>query len=254
MLTQISLLALALLFTPSLAQGYGAPATSSSGSSSTATSAASSSSTGTVYDVDVGDGSLNFSPDTVTAEVGDTINFHFYPRNHSVVQSSFNAPCVPLSGSSSDKPAIYSGFMPVAADAGDMMFSVMVNSTNPIWLYCSQGNHCQSGMSMVVNPPDSGPNTLDAYMEAAKGVQTAMSPSTGVAGGVVLANVEGDAEESGSSSNSTASASSGSTTGSKTGSATAGAASASATGAAAGMVRPFAAVVAVGMLVVGLAV
>lgn len=91
---------------------------------------------------------------------------------------------------------------------------------------------------MVVNPPTSG-DTLDAYKDAAKGVQMTTSPAT-VAGGIVVANAE--------ASNASMT---GSTTGSMTGSATASAASASATGAAAG-VRPFAGAVAVGMLAIGL--
>jgi hypothetical protein len=35
------------------------------------------------------------------------------------------------------------------------MFTVTVNDTNPIWLYCAQtvSSHCQSGMAMVINPP-----------------------------------------------------------------------------------------------------
>jgi hypothetical protein len=35
------------------------------------------------------------------------------------------------------------------------MFTITINDTNPIWLYCSQtqGSHCQAGMAMVINPP-----------------------------------------------------------------------------------------------------
>lgn len=34
-------------------------------------------------------------------------------------------------------------------------FSITINDTNPIWLYCSQTelSHCQAGMAMVINPP-----------------------------------------------------------------------------------------------------
>ena len=265
MLTQISLLALpfTLLFTRSLAQ-Y-ASTTTPSVTETSSTSVPTSTADPTTYDIDVGaDGGLLFSPENLTASVGDTINFHFYPRNHSVVQSSFDAPCVPLSSASSgNSEVIYSGFFPVSEDESEQMFSMVVNTTDPIWLYCSQGTHCQGGMDMVINPPSGGENTLEAYKEAARGVQTAESPSTGVAGGIVTANEEeedegeGEGQESGSSSsNSTASSTTtgsvtGSRTGSMTGSATAGSASASATGAAAGLVRPVAGAVVMGMLTLG---
>lgn len=34
------------------------------------------------------------------------------------------------------------------------MFSMTVNSTDPVWLYCSQtyASHCQAGQVMVINP------------------------------------------------------------------------------------------------------
>lgn len=97
----------------------------------------------------VGKGGLNFDPDTVTAAQGDVLEFHFYPVNHSIAQSSFDKPCV------ADETGIWSGFMPVTAeqDVGNETFSVTVNSTDPLWLYCSQGQHCNAGMAMVVNVP-----------------------------------------------------------------------------------------------------
>lgn len=55
----------------------------------------------------VGQGSLNFGPKDVTAAKDDTITFTFYPRNHSVAQSSFDKPCAPIDN------AVFSGFIPV---------------------------------------------------------------------------------------------------------------------------------------------
>lgn len=49
-------------------------------------------------------------------------------------------------------PGIKSGFMPLAKDATEMpVFTVMVNDTKPMWLYCGQEQHCQKGMVMAVN-------------------------------------------------------------------------------------------------------
>ncbi|KAL4892238.1 hypothetical protein BDV59DRAFT_54799 [Aspergillus ambiguus] len=39
-----------------------------------------------------------YSPHDITANVGDVIEFQFYPRNHSVVKADYLAPCVPASG------------------------------------------------------------------------------------------------------------------------------------------------------------
>jgi plastocyanin len=44
--------------------------------------------------VGVGEGGLVFKPDSMMAAVGDTVTFEFYPRNHSVVQSTFEKPWV----------------------------------------------------------------------------------------------------------------------------------------------------------------
>ena len=104
---------------------------------------------GAVHDVDVGNNGLVYSPDTVMAAVGDTVNFHFYEGDHSVAQSNFAAPCQP-----SGANAIYSGFINPSSgqQEASLMFSVSVNSTDTIWIYCSQGHHCAAGMAMVINP------------------------------------------------------------------------------------------------------
>lgn len=47
---------------------------------------------------------------------------------------------------------IQSGFMPVTADAKDVpVFTMQINDTTPMWLYCSQATHCQEGMVMAIN-------------------------------------------------------------------------------------------------------
>lgn len=83
--------------------------TTTTSSSSTTSTPASSSSNATVHDVAVGQNGLTFTPDTLTAAVGDTVTFHFYPINHSVVQSSFEKPCTPINN------GIFSGFVPSSA-------------------------------------------------------------------------------------------------------------------------------------------
>ena len=67
-------------------------------------------------------------------------------QNHSVVQAAFDSPCAPMA------KGLFSGYMPVkAADTVMPAYTIMVNDTKPIWYYCSQGTHCQSGMVGVIN-------------------------------------------------------------------------------------------------------
>jgi plastocyanin len=43
--------------------------------------------------INVGDSGLVFTPDATTANVGDTIEFHFFASFHTAVQGDFNNPC-----------------------------------------------------------------------------------------------------------------------------------------------------------------
>ncbi|KAH0544696.1 hypothetical protein FGG08_001201 [Glutinoglossum americanum] len=168
-----TLLALLLPFTNAQ---YGAPDTPSSSTSPFPTSASSGSSS--THTIEVGNGGLTFSPDTLNVPVGDTIEFRFYPMNHSVVQSTFDSPCVP-SGDS----ALFSGFFPVQSGMAGTSWTIKVTDTKAIWLYCSQGSHCQMGMAAVINPPSSG-KTLSAYKQAAVNIGASANPAS-PQGGVI---------------------------------------------------------------------
>lgn len=79
------------------------------------------------------------------------MQFQFAPKNHTVTQSTFDAPCQPIS-LHTNQTGVFSGFMPVGAtDATIPTYTIMVNNTTPMWLYCSQAKHCQAGMVMVIN-------------------------------------------------------------------------------------------------------
>ena len=72
--------------------------------------------------VQVGQNGLQFFPQTIKAAAGDTVEFHYYPNNHSVVQSSFDEPCKPIAG------GFDSGFVPVAE-------GMSVSSISPLGLH-----------------------------------------------------------------------------------------------------------------------
>lgn len=91
--------------------GSGSGSGSGSSSSSSSGSTGDSSSSGT-HVVDVGKIPYTYEPDTLTVAPGEKVEFHFYPKNHSVVQAAFDNPCQPMSQTS-----FFSGFMPTASES-----------------------------------------------------------------------------------------------------------------------------------------
>lgn len=130
------------------------------------------SSTGNTIEVIVGgpNGNLSFTPNRVSASPRDTIKFVFHVKNHTVTQSSFAAPCVPLTNKTTgERIGFNSGFFPVAADATDFpTWSLTINNTAPIWAYCGQSGHCGSGMVFAVNSDESSGQTFTAFQSLAK--------------------------------------------------------------------------------------
>ena len=95
-------------------------------------------------------GDIVFNPDSITAAEGDTVTFRFWPKNHSVAQSTFAKPCEPAQG------GFWSGFVPTLSTSAVANWTYtyeVKNASAPIWFYCSQGQHCQGGMVGVINPP-----------------------------------------------------------------------------------------------------
>jgi hypothetical protein len=106
------------------------------------------------------------------------------------VQSSFDKPCEPLGNNS----AIFSGFnFNTTSGEAPNVFTFMVLDKNPIWYYCSQtnGNHCQKGMSGVINQNFDSDKTLSKYKENAVDTVTKQPSVDPLAsqGGAILPNV-----------------------------------------------------------------
>ncbi|KAK1226157.1 hypothetical protein PQX77_010868 [Marasmius sp. AFHP31] len=121
-----------------------------------------------------GNSSLTYNPTSVKAKVGDTIQFQFVSKNHTVTQSTFAKPCERMS---TPTEGIDSGYLPVAANATEFpVWSFSLNNDSaPLWFYCAQEPHCSRGMVFAVNP------TADKTFEAFQ--QTAMGGAAGGAGG-----------------------------------------------------------------------
>ncbi|KAJ5537455.1 cupredoxin [Penicillium frequentans] len=179
----IQQLILVLFWVSGIKAQYGGGDSSMNTESLSSTQSTSSSSTqataNPVQSINVGEDGFTFSPDTLTVSPGDKVEFHFFPGDHSVTQASFTNPCHPLSDRS-----IFSGFVSTTNSEAKEVFTLIVNDTNPIWLYCAQIGHCQAGMVAVINPPMSGQDTLAAFKAAAAEMSSSSEPSS-IQGGVL---------------------------------------------------------------------
>ncbi|KKA26345.1 hypothetical protein TD95_005096 [Thielaviopsis punctulata] len=233
-----------------MAKDSTATMTSSSMSMSTGSSSSSSSSGTMTFAVRVGmDASgktvTKFSPENIKAPVGSVVQFQFMAANHTVTQSDFDSPCIPISDST-NATGFYSGFVPAAAALakGEIpVYSITINDTKPIWVFCSQAKHCQSGMSMVINENTAAnaSRSLANYQAAAKSVAKSEFPEgdKAVGGTSGLASTSGSGLASETSGSASSTGSSGASTG--TGVATAGAAPLTAKFAAPGLLALLAA-------------
>lgn len=88
------------------------------------------------------------------ANVGDIIEFDFFPTNHSVIRAEYKFPCVPYELTGVDKVGFYSGFQPVDAILPNPpKFQIRVNDSNPIFYYCgAEGSCINYQMVGVINP------------------------------------------------------------------------------------------------------
>jgi plastocyanin len=133
---------------------------------------------------------FQFTPNTITAQPGDMVAFNFVSQNHSVASSDANSPCRPAQN------AIFSDFQPVAAPAGNGKGrnrnnnrQITAGNDQPMYIYCSQAQHCQQGMVMVINPPNAA--AVQQYANKAAKARNNVSPRGGMSGGTVLNNAAG---------------------------------------------------------------
>jgi plastocyanin len=131
---------------------------------------------GQTHTVEVGpNGMLAYYPEYVYADVGDTVQFNFNPKNHTVTQSAFDTPCVPL------EYGIDSGFVPVSPDDYETKsFYVTVTDDKPVWIHCEQTGHCGMGMVFAINPPpDYDPHSFAAFKALAIATNGTAPPPPG---------------------------------------------------------------------------
>jgi plastocyanin len=97
-----------------------------------------------------GSAGLTFIPDSLVAEPGDMVQFHFLSKNHTVTQSGFAKPCVKLADGAD------SGFMPNPDETLNPppTYKFQVMDKSAIWFYCKQKGHCGMGMTFSINPTE----------------------------------------------------------------------------------------------------
>jgi plastocyanin len=96
---------------------------SSASSATSSASGSAASKTPTIHRVNVGIGGFSYDPNTTYADVGDIVQFVFYPTNHSVIRAEYAGsdacgpggcnPCVPYEVIHSGEGGFHSGNMAV---------------------------------------------------------------------------------------------------------------------------------------------
>ncbi|KAF2125080.1 hypothetical protein P153DRAFT_400574 [Dothidotthia symphoricarpi CBS 119687] len=120
-----------------------------------------------IHTIQVGLADHKMKPEVTVANVGDIVEFRFYPLNHSVVRAEFEYPCIPYEMTGSSKKGFHSGFFPVdKVLPNPPMYSIDINDTLPIFFYCSAPGSCITyGMVGVINPPAN--NSIDRQRQLA---------------------------------------------------------------------------------------
>ncbi|KIH86584.1 hypothetical protein SPBR_08582 [Sporothrix brasiliensis 5110] len=176
------------IFVSLIGVALSATTTSSTPTSVMAPTSSTSPSPPSTVTITVGESGLAFTPNTVSAAVGDFLVFSFYPRNHSVALGSWDKACAPAPN------GFFSGFIPVAAEeSGLATFRVTVHTSEPFVFYCTASRHCQDGMYGVVNPAttynssETSHHNLTTYATMARNASHDISPPA-VMGGTLAFN------------------------------------------------------------------
>ncbi|KAF7924384.1 uncharacterized protein EAE98_007435 [Botrytis deweyae] len=147
-----------------------------SSASTTSSSISASKTAVTTHVVSVGADGLNYDPRELTADVGDIIEFRFYPLNHSVARAEYKQPCIPYEDTGAGKIGFWSGFEPTAIVSNNPpIFNLRINDTEPIFFYCSAPGACQEGMVGVINA--NATQTFDVQFAYAENATMEFSPN-----------------------------------------------------------------------------
>jgi hypothetical protein len=105
------------------------------------------------------------------------VHFQFFPPDHSVVRAEFGHACVPYENTNPGKSGFFSGvkLFDDLAEVGEHDFNITVDSTDPIFYYCSAPKSCiEKLMVGVINPNEE--QTLAAQILSARNSDYQLSP------------------------------------------------------------------------------
>lgn len=96
---------------------------------------------------------MTYMPNVVVAAPGNVIQFQFSAGNHTVTQSTEMQACTPVQAVAGQPDPVNSGHLPFTAGSTTVStFEMTVTNTQPMFIYCATGPHCQLGQVMVINP------------------------------------------------------------------------------------------------------
>ncbi|KAI0317186.1 hypothetical protein OF83DRAFT_173976 [Amylostereum chailletii] len=129
--------------------------------------------------------SLVFQPGSVAAQVGDTVFFNFTQGNHSAIQSTFDAPCVPIHIHNTSLNGFDDG-LHLAGNGSNVTIEavpILQQSANTtFWFY--DVNTCGQGGVGVINSNESSTQTLEGFIRNAirlNGTSSSSSSSSSAA-------------------------------------------------------------------------
>ncbi|EJD07999.1 uncharacterized protein FOMMEDRAFT_101414 [Fomitiporia mediterranea MF3/22] len=127
------------------------------------------------------DNTTTFSPQRVTAKVGDIVFFNFTSGNHSATQSTFAAPCQPAHDTNITINGFDSGFRDTANGTAVTVLSVPIlpsNVNTTMWFYDTAPGACGSGAVGVINSNESSLETLAGFVRNADRLNGSSSSSS----------------------------------------------------------------------------
>ncbi|KAL5531919.1 hypothetical protein ACEPAF_5482 [Sanghuangporus sanghuang] len=127
------------------------------------------------------DNTTTFSPQSVTARVGDIVFFNFTSGNHSATQSTFSSPCQPAHDTNNTINGFDSDFRPTANGTSVTILSVPILDSNvneTMWFYDKAPGACGSGAVGAINSNESSLETLAGFVRNAERLNGSAATST----------------------------------------------------------------------------
>ncbi|KAH9878771.1 hypothetical protein IAQ61_002045 [Plenodomus lingam] len=128
------------------------------------------------HTITAGNGGFRFTPQEISnVSIGDTINFEFWPPDHSVARADFGSACVPYEYTGKNRTGFWSTTQWVKDASEITHWNLLINSTEPIFFYCAAPNSCiGEHMVGVINPNST--HTLAKQIEWAENADFQVAP------------------------------------------------------------------------------